>query len=150
MYGTQFYDNEMTLRLFCALHKISGIRVEFSGSGDSGSIDYIFFDPDNAKGQLKILVWPPDVQDWNPTTNAWETAQHESRVLTILSTFIEDHVNEALDKTAVDWYNNDGGQGHWTWDPSQGVEFNIDTNYIKQDNAHYETRLLGEEDMGWI
>jgi hypothetical protein len=137
MYSPQFYDNEKTLRLFCALHKISRIVVGFSGGGGSGCIDYIFISPDNNKGDIRIAVWPPRKKDW-------ETQQPESRVLTELIDFIHDHVDEALENTKVDWYNNEGGRGHWICVPNMGVEFRIDMHCHESETSHFESRPLGK------
>lgn len=95
---------------------IDYVRVEFAGSGDSGSIDNISTDPDN---------------DWaNGTETLGETLHDE----------IEGWAYAYLEGTGIDWYNNDGGQGYILFDlrtVPYKFEASVDVNETISSNAHF-------------
>lgn len=95
---------------------IARVRVEYSGSGDSGSInDVSCFD--SSDNELPIehiaILWPNTHggQEFDAQTGRWLTKRHEDTE-TPLNSALEDVCNSALEVTGLDWYNNDGGQGH--------------------------------------
>lgn len=91
------------------------VYIAFSGGGDSGSIDNIDVDEDcNFYAQIKA---DPLLQE------------------------IEDFAYDYLSGTGVDWYNNDGGQGHMEFNVSTvpyTFECSIDVNTTMSENAHTE------------
>lgn len=92
--------------------QIPVIKVNFNGSGDSGSIDEIY------------VVSSPDA-------NVWE-GEDLANISKELKDDIESYCYKYLEGTGVDWYNNEGGQGEFVFDalsiPPQfhcTVEYNV-------------------------
>lgn len=95
------------------------IYVDFNGSGDSGSID--------------------DIR----TTENWE--QDASLPDGPLKQLISDWSHLFLEGTNVDWYNNDGGQGHIIFDLTTvpwKFEASIDINITSSENAYSAEEVL--------
>jgi hypothetical protein len=85
---------------------VTGIKVQYEGSGDSGAIENVVFttekldeDEESAYDQInEISVWGKD---------ALKLADLDSG----LACDIEDFVEEALLQDIEDWFNNEGGSG---------------------------------------
>lgn len=112
---------ELTQKLLTA--NIGGVKIEFSGSGDSGSIDLI---------EVEFM----DGSILEPTKDArrnWEFAEDS------LHKELESFAYDYLETTDVDWYNNEGGQGTIEFD-LRTVPFafrcDISTNEIVSHEAY--------------
>lgn len=80
------------------------VIVEFSGAGDSGQIDSVYYlDKNNEPQDI-----PNDMIAWTTQTYGDKEPTTER---TSLQDVIEDLCYRALDNTGLDWYNNEGGQG---------------------------------------
>jgi hypothetical protein len=80
------------------------VVVEFSGAGDSGQIDSVYYlDKNNEPQDI-----PNDMIAWTKQTYG---SQEPTTERTLLQDVIEDLCYRALDGTGLDWYNNEGGQG---------------------------------------
>jgi hypothetical protein len=85
---------------------VTGIKVTYEGSGDSGYIDNIVYsidkmdeDEENAFNDLNdIIIWGKDVS-------------HLQELDSGLSSDIANFVEEQLLNDIEDWWNNDGGYG---------------------------------------
>lgn len=143
-----YYQNEEKLRLFCLLHNIDSIYVDFDGSGDSGCIDAISVNTDQAHPLLKLPFAYTEKNDartvYDPEKKAWVTERPDEFLTKTVPfrDFLEHHVDVALSASGVDWYNNAGGYGQWTWGPITGVQFSIEQRYTETRNAWYEVRNL--------
>jgi|TARA_B110000503_G_scaffold27536_1_gene43939 hypothetical protein len=99
---------------------IKEIIINYSGGGDSGAIDEIFFQDNN-----------------NNDT--------EFHCDSLVKTFIEELAYTKLNEIE-DWYNNDGGWGHFTITVPT-AEYNIE-NYIKvidHETFNHEGQFESEE-----
>lgn len=95
------------------------VRIEFSGGGDSGSIENIEVDGES---------------------HGWSEREAEPFLQQI-----EEFGYKHLEGTGVDWYNNDGGQGHIEFDVSSvpyKFECSVDVNFTESRNEHYEEGVL--------
>lgn len=142
----KFYENEKRLQAFALLMKIDLIEISFNGEGDSGSIEEVTVrsggrDFDTG---IQIKVWVPGSKEFDHSKKAWVTSKEEEKLIT-LNDFLQQHVYEALEKTDVDWYNKDGGFGSWIWQPSVGLDFEVNRRFISEELAHTESRPLGVE-----
>jgi len=80
------------------------VVVEFSGAGDSGQIDSVYYlDKNNEPQDI-----PKDMIAWTSQTYGHEQPKTEESTL---EDAIEDICYRSLDGTGLDWYNNEGGQG---------------------------------------
>lgn len=95
-----------TLRMLGAASAL----VEFSGSGDSGSIQDVVLHDSNGNAidiSQQMLLWPVETQHMQG--NTW--VKSVNKQLLPLEKILERITYEALEDCQLDWYNNDGGQG---------------------------------------
>lgn len=127
------------------LHNVAKIVIAFEGAGDSGSIDDV------------SLMDASDKHVTTPTTTILWTSEdyHDAGKPkdTTLRNALEDLGYQMLDKTGVDWYNNDGGYGDITIDISDidniDVVFDMNQRYTEVENSqfdfdHFENIFKGE------
>lgn len=117
------------------------IIVEFDGSGDSGSVHSVdIYDNQNKLVRLNFGV------AYAVTSSSWKDGKWEQKeevkmmpVTEALETFCYD----MLEKTGVDWYNNDGGFGQLTitLDPVE-VQLEVNQRYTEYST---DTFTLDEE-----
>lgn len=136
--------------LFLTLLKVMGGRkaqVEFNGSGDSGSIEWVgLLDQEGNTIDLTNATF-----DWHERSGQFEAGKWYVRytpkpnmpVSDILQAICED----ALDDAGHDWYNNDGGYGSLTIDltttPPE-IKLNVSIRYTSTED--YEHDLTDGED----
>ena len=105
--------------------KLPCIKVSFAGYGDSGSID-----------EIKIVS--------DASQNTWDGTPLEDKH-SDLNKQIEDYCYSYLESTGVDWYNNEGGQGHFTFDAfSIPPEFHctVEYNVMNTEIGHEATEVM--------
>jgi hypothetical protein len=115
------------------LHNVTKIVMNFEGAGDSGSIDDVILL--NASGGNVTI----------PTTTILWTSEdyHDAGKPkdTTLRKALEDLGYQMLDKTGVDWYNNDGGYGDIAIDISDidniNVLFDMNQRYTEVENSQF-------------
>lgn len=96
---------------------ISYAVVEFSGEGDSGSID-----------SARLISRTKQ----NVTHDVTNTHSDLKAALTQLC-------EKELDDTGIDWYNNGGGFGEYLIDmDSNKFEFTVYTRYVEESRDHFE------------
>lgn len=105
---------QRALRVLRALD-VTVVRVTFAGSGDSGQIDDIHIHPEEA-GQATVTC---ELQQVDHIRGQWHgvTVPHEVTVREAIHAITLDY----LEHTGVDWYNNEGGQGHLEIDVEAGT-----------------------------
>lgn len=105
---------------------IQAVSVEFCGSSDDGHIDYIDLQPvPETMPVVHILDQTRDYQD-----GQW--IHRECGRDLPLDQAIEHIVYGYLEMSGVDWYNNHGGQGHFSIDFQTGnIEFEVNQNYVE-------------------
>lgn len=145
MLSPSFYLNEKRLGAFALLYNLTNITVEFDGGGDSGCIEDVSVEcgnPESFDTDTLITVFMPGDRVFVPGTG-WLQEEGEFEREVPFDEFIHNHVEEALDEAGVDWYNNDGGYGAWSWDPQNGVDFNIEVRVTESETVYSEERTLG-------
>ena len=114
------------------------VVVEFQGGGDDGQVDGVYlYDQNN----IDIDV-PNDMIAWTALTYG---SQQSEQKQTKLVDALEDLCSRALDNTGLDWYNNEGGQGHLAIDFREqppSIKLNVGINHMTSDDYEYD---LNEE-----
>ncbi|WP_196160856.1 DUF6878 family protein [Reinekea sp. G2M2-21] len=104
---------------------VASVRVEFDGSGDSGSIEDVNFDAPEGFNEKEVIDWPNVVKVWDSETRAFKFS--ETIEPTPLVEIVERVTEDWLESTGVDWYNNDGGYGHFEFDV-ENARYGLDVN----------------------
>lgn len=84
---------------------ITGIKVHYAGSGDSGAIESIVYTTDDLDmDEVDAFIEIDCLEIWDNENNL--------SVLNFeLSTLVENFVQDKLLNDIEDWWNNDGGEG---------------------------------------
>ena len=130
------------------LHGIDEVWVEFSGAGDSGSIESVSCSDKN-QASVNIngvtILWPEQKEYWDKENGGFKQSDG-SDITQPLEKVLEQITYEALEVSGLDWYNNDGGQGHFSIKFNAGVpEINLDIgiNYVQTEDHQFN---FSEED----
>lgn len=137
--------NEAQLYAMLTALGITKVVVTFEGYGDSGSIDDIQTTPTVDLEAHSVLI---AVSDGGKSfvNGEWVSPPLEEKEVK-LDTAITTIVYDWLESTGVDWYNNDGGFGTWTWKAPDTVTFEINVLETTHNCAHLETTsLLGDRE----
>lgn len=121
------------------------IRCEFSGSGDSGNIeDPQFYDRNEVeigdKVNDQVLAWPSEESKWDARTMSWVKEHHEASDRP-LKEIVASMCETGLDSAGLDWYNNDGGQGSFTFkftDSGMDVDLRVGVNHTETSEYNFE------------
>jgi len=93
---------ELTSLLFkLADLNITGVKVKYDGSGDSGSIEWIGYTTEKCDT-------PEDVND---NIDDWENDSNLAQLDSEAYSLIEDFAQETILNDIEDWWNNEGGFG---------------------------------------
>lgn len=117
------------------------VRVEFQGGGDDGQVDGVYMLDDNAT----YIDMPDDMIAW--TTLAYGNQESEQKQIKLVDA-LEDLCSRALDDTGLDWYNNDGGQGHLTIDFKQtppNIKLYVGINHRQTEDFEYDLNESEDE-----
>lgn len=131
-------DAKKLLLSTLAIHRVARVVVEFSGSGDSGSIQYISLEggEDSTLNAVKI-PWSRKSSQF--VDGKWQHQTTESPMS--LRNVLESVTYEALESSNLDWYNNDGGQGEFVidLDGPDGVNISLEMgiNYTRTDDYSF-------------
>lgn len=136
-----YMENLRRILPILAAQSITKVTVYFEGSGDSGCIESIGYEPCDKEGAVKNL----------PVEHVSTASFIEDGEWRRLTTPEQSTLNEALDaltydyleETGVDWYNNEGGYGELIIDVTQGtvsIEVNVRT-------THTDTEYSAELDI---
>ena len=97
---------EMTgLLIELANEGITGIKVHYAGSGDSGSIEEVAYTTD------KLSEDPDDAFEEIANINLYQGDNLEA-LNTSLHSRLENFLYESVLSNIEDWYNNEGGDGY--------------------------------------
>jgi hypothetical protein len=95
-------ENDMTgLLLKLADLGVTGIKIFYSGGGDSGALDDIVYTTEEIA----------DIEDINYLENYGEGVLNLKDLDSALSSDIENFAEEQILNDIEDWWNNDGGYG---------------------------------------
>lgn len=121
---------------------IDKVVVWFSGSGDSGQIDSVVFYSSERRVRAPVaeIVVPTNTTSF--VNGEWKKVTEDASLS--IEDAICELVNEMLDETDVDWYNNNGGQGEWIWQVMDNkLMFYVDVNIMEQVNEYtYSGELI--------
>lgn len=118
------------LRL-CKEKGATEIVVRFDGSGDSGSIDEVYID------LKEPLIVEYDEESTRYDGDKWVTTSTTKQVP--LRDALEQITYDMLEKTGIDWYNNDGGYGELNVDLVQGtIQLEVNSRYTEVTTDTFE------------
>ena len=104
--------------------KVKSFSVEYSGSGDSGEINEVSYEPKKLNASIDVGTWTR----WNNTTLEQEkTTDHKS-----LKDYIEDFCYELLEDNHGGWEINEGQSGNIEWNSKDDVINHNYTQFIEQ------------------
>jgi len=107
--------------------KVESFRVEYSGSGDSGEIEEIFYEPNNLKVDVDVGTWKKfDQQSFG---------YKETNEPKPLKDFIEDFCYELLEDNHGGWEINEGQSGAIEWDIKENDLSHNYTTYIEHSES---------------
>lgn len=143
-----FPTEEHRATLLGTLKLLSAARVvvEFSGSGDSGSIQGVAVLDHNGAG----VDLTGHKLDWVTTRSTYKDGkwvETSTPGVEELGTVIEQVAYAAIESTNLDWYNNEGGQGEFTIDLTTSpptIDLEIGINYTRTED--YSFSFSGTED----
>ena len=107
MSDKKFFDSKDEAVALTTQLKMLGVAkvvISFTGSGDSGEIEYI----ELLNANEDIIPMPVDMVAWTKQVYGEQKAEQKQ---VKLRDALEDIGYRVLDETGMDWYNNDGGQG---------------------------------------
>ena len=107
---------------------ITAIEVTFDGSGDEGATESIAYDADNRAG-LEDERFPLPAGAGYPRGGATEEG-------VLFDDLIESYVDLVLSECGVNWHDNEGGFGTWTYDRERGFCLSVNQRFIDYGEAH--------------
>jgi hypothetical protein len=111
---------------------VTGIRVEYSGGGDSGCIDSIMYTTQTLDKDEEIAF---DYISELPTYGH-DAAPNLSNLDSGIYSDIEDFANDKILSDIEDWWNNDGGYGVLSILVPSG-KYTIDNSVYITNTEHY-------------
>ncbi len=137
----KFPDNEDgRILAVLAAYGVVSIEATFDGGGDSGQVDEI-----NIKG---IADGTSGGTDWDKIALS---AEHKEQLETEASTvgdYISRLVDEVIERTNEDWYNNDGGHGEVEIIPGEGrIHVDMNIRYTESRHEPYDFSVEVEKDF---
>jgi len=128
-------------------HGVRYIEVSFAGSGDSGSIEDVSFSNGTQSEtaaltttlkKLPFKGWG-EKSKWDEASGKWvRSFAYEDMTL---GQFVETLAYDALERTGLDWYNNDGGQGTFRIDLDAGnepvISLDVGINYTETNDYSF-------------
>ena len=129
-------ENEMTgLLLQLADLGVTGIKIFYSGSGDSGDIDDVVY----------TTTKEVNFNDINNLTNYGENALYLTNLDHDLKDEITDFATSKLLDDIEDWWNNDGGYGNLLIKiPSGQYEINNTIYTTDTEDFHHDGDLISK------
>jgi len=126
-------ENDMTgLLLKLADLGVTGIKIFYSGGGDSGAIDDIVYTTEEVE----------DIDDINYLENYGDHVYYLKDLDSALNADIENFAEEKILSDIEDWWNNDGGYGVMLISVPSG-NYKIDnTIYITNTEEYYHNGNL--------
>jgi hypothetical protein len=131
-------ENDMTgLLLKLADLGVTGIKIFYSGGGDSGAIDDIVYTTKEIE----------DIEDINYLENFGNEVVFLKDLDSALNADIENFAEEKILSDIEDWWNNDGGYGVMLISVPSG-DYKIDNNiYIANTEEYYHDGNLIDQSL---
>lgn len=129
---------------------VAFIVVRFSGGGDSGGYDYVEFYSDKWKEVASIdeEVEGEFIERSARFINGEVVSSVERKVVReSLPKFIERVADQDIMSYDVDWWNNEGGSGTWTFDVKK-CRATTEINVMVSTCEVFDERYFGDEDDG--
>ena len=105
----------------------TSVVIEFDGSGDEGHITDVTIEGGNPNPTAE---WLTSSSSYSAEEKEWTTT-YEVKTFEIKKT-LEMWCYDALEKTNIDWYNNEGGFGEMRIDLTQNeVQLEVNTRFIE-------------------
>jgi hypothetical protein len=141
-----YMDNLRLLLPVLREHESGNVTVTFDGSGDSGSVDHASYENNAFNGDTVHVTCIRTASRFED--RQWVTTQEE--VETTVNDAIDVLVNDYLDDTGVNWYNNDGGFGELAINVDEGlVTMDVNVRWTDSQNEYYsETDIETGEQVG--
>lgn len=124
-------------------HAVERVTVQFDGSGDSGNIDSIHYEPEIDSRIIEVQIYRVAREfiqnEWRYTRNIEHVNLHDA---------IQEITDDYLEETGVDWYNNEGGFGELIIDVVEGtVAIEVNVRTAESETAYSATKDIetGEE-----
>lgn len=139
--GEYLWKSNLTIILpYLLAQGIRNLSVEFSGCGDSGAFDDLQCDEEIPNIVVSIYKVK---RLWNTELNCYEKEFLLDELP--LKNAIQDVIEDYVDSTGCDWYNDDGGTGTVELDLDAMVfEASIDQHYLESSNAHSDEFSLDD------
>lgn len=141
-----FASSDAQKLLFSSLRVLGVVKVvvDFSGGGDSGSVNghrAVSANGDDVDISTTTINWPKLRSHHEYINDAYKYKTKISNESMTLGQIVESLCEIALDHSELDWYNNEGGQGHFiidiTADPPS-VTLEIGINHMTTDDHVFE------------
>jgi len=139
-------NNEYISKALAKLKKLGATEVVifFDGSGDSGSIESVSIRQSDGKAvpNLDDLFVDYPVEKSQYISGEWFN-DVEIKQMPIADA-LEKYTYDELDRTNVDWYNNDGGFGELRIELSDDVSIELEVNQRYTEYTTYSFSLSEE------
>lgn len=122
---------------------VSSVACDFYGSGDSGDIEDAA--THDAQGQPVDLDATNQTIEYLGTTREFDTENKEWRFEVVrtekpLQNALDDFIETEINATSVNWYDNEGGSGHWNLNvDTNELDFEINVNIVESHCEHSES-----------
>ena len=116
---------------------VTGIKITYEGSGDSGCIENVFYTTDNLpKNEEDAIDAVNELEPWDPGI------KHLDLLHSGLCSDIQNFAEEKILNDVEDWWNNEGGFGHAIIDLSD-LSYEIENNiYITSTESFSHSGVL--------
>lgn len=126
---------------------VTRVEVDFSGGGDSGSIDGIHLTANGAEVDSSIhIVWPKESSQFSEDAGGWVrmVQEHSMPVKDVIETL----TYKCLDYAGLDWYNNEGGSGSFYIDLTKSppeIQLDVSINITSTEDHSFNFSGTGDE-----
>ena len=144
MWPSSKHKQELLLRLRTL--GIQKVVVEFSGSGDSGSIEDVCC-TDSQDKEIEIKTEEMEWEEQSSRHDGKEWIRETKPVIKKLVDILEQVTCDALEDQGLDWYNNDGGQGNLTIDFRESppkITLECGLNYTSTEDHEFDLSQFDE------
>lgn len=129
-----YMDNLRRVLPLLREHHVGRVTVRFEGSGDSGNIDDAVYDTEIDDDAINVEINTTKCE-W--MQDGWIYVQ--GTATTTLREAIENIAEDYLERTEVNWYNDDGGFGDLVIDVNKGiVEIDVNQRFNQIESAYSE------------
>jgi hypothetical protein len=137
-----FQENKKSIIQALRDAHVAHVEASFQGGGDSGDIERSV--AKNADGEVVDLGLAGVRVELIQTGSVYNirTKRHDrttEKVVKKLEEAINGFMNDALEQTGIDWYNNEGGQGSIEMNVKDGtVVVHMEQNVTTTENSEHE------------